>query len=124
MGTAHCQPLPAVGFPGRLSAAPAGGPQPTHKKAGRLEITPNPRSWGLSPPAMPGQISENRLGAGKKQQKRIAKLGLHWLGQSRSSPSGFDKKISTLPGSIFLPKTLTARPCSQIEGFLFFRFFF
>lgn len=42
-------------------------------EAGRLKITPNPRSWGLSPPAMPGQISETRLGAGKKQQKRIDK---------------------------------------------------
>ncbi|WP_125039483.1 hypothetical protein [Schleiferia thermophila] len=59
----------------------------------------------------------------KNTTKRKAKLGLHWLGPSMSSPSGFGKKISTLPGSIFLPKTLTVRPCRQWSSFLFFLFF-
>ncbi len=46
------------------------------------------------------------------------------IGPSRSSPSGFEKKISTLSGSIFFSKTLLVQSPPPVEmAFFFFRFF-
>jgi hypothetical protein len=74
---------------------------------------------------MPGQISENRLGAGKKQQKRIAKLGGY--------PQGLPAVKKQVRRAIYPPATNRTlnRPAPllfahtrQTEGFLFFRVFF
>jgi hypothetical protein len=60
----------------------------------------------------------------KNTTKRKAKLGLHWLGQSRSSPSGFATKNLHPTGSIFYCKNLDCPAMQPAEQLSFFSVFF
>lgn len=58
-----------------------------------------------------------------KTTKKKTKVGLHWLGPSRSSPTGFAIKNLHPTGSIFYCKNLdrpAIQPVKQLSFFLFF----
>lgn len=133
------RPLPPAGCRRHPRAARN---QPA-KKAGRPEITPNPRSGGLFQPTRPGPVSESRLRAGKKQQKRRDKptkgrfantiKNNKKVSKVRRVPTGPPAVKKQVRRAIYPPadhRTLN-RPAPllfahtrQVRGFLFFRFFF